>query len=107
VQNNASEPDAQMVASYCKDNDLEVRFIHQMNLDTGLFHQVEGGSGGDCKNCNRLRLTANGKIKPCLFSDEEFDVRKLGARDAIVRALQNKPRCGTFNHSGHFYNIGG
>jgi GTP 3',8-cyclase len=107
VQKSASEPDAQMVARYCNENGLEVRFIHQMNLDTGLFHQVEGGSGGDCKNCNRLRLTANGKIKPCLFSDEEFDVRTLGAPDAIGRALQNKPRCGTFNHSGQFYNIGG
>lgn len=107
VKENTAEPDAQMVARFCSENGLPVRFIHQMNLDTGVFYQVEGGSGGDCKNCNRLRLTADGKIKPCLFSDEEFDVRSMGARNAIEKALQNKPACGTFNHSGHFYNIGG
>lgn len=30
-----------------------------------------------CSECNRLRLTADGKIRPCLFSDQEFDVRKV------------------------------
>lgn len=28
-----------------------------------------------CSDCNRLRLTADGKLRPCLFSDEEYDVR--------------------------------
>lgn len=28
-----------------------------------------------CGDCNRLRLTADGKLRPCLFSDEEYDVR--------------------------------
>jgi GTP 3',8-cyclase len=30
-----------------------------------------------CSECNRIRLTADGKIKPCLFSDAEYDVRSL------------------------------
>lgn len=43
-----------------------------------------------CSECNRLRLTADGKIRPCLFSDEEFDVRaalRSGASDDAVRAV--------------------
>jgi cyclic pyranopterin phosphate synthase len=28
-----------------------------------------------CDSCNRLRLTAVGKIRPCLFSKEEIDIR--------------------------------
>lgn len=28
-----------------------------------------------CSECNRLRLTADGKLRPCLFSDKEWDVR--------------------------------
>ena len=28
-----------------------------------------------CSTCNRLRLTADGKLRLCLFSDEELDVR--------------------------------
>lgn len=52
-----------------------------------------------CGNCNRLRLTPDGKIRTCLFSDEEIDVREYlrnGAKDEELRerlfmALINKP----------------
>jgi cyclic pyranopterin phosphate synthase len=30
-----------------------------------------------CLNCNRLRLTSDGKMRYCLFANEETDVRKL------------------------------
>ena len=30
-----------------------------------------------CSDCNRIRLTADGKLKPCLHSDEELDVAAL------------------------------
>ncbi len=28
-----------------------------------------------CKHCNRLRLTANGRLRPCLFSKETIDIK--------------------------------
>lgn len=34
-------------------------------------------SGHFCATCNRLRLTADGKIRSCLLRDEEFDLKKL------------------------------
>ena len=42
-----------------------------------------------CGHCNRLRLTADGKIRTCLFSATEHDVRarlRGGASDADLRA---------------------
>jgi cyclic pyranopterin phosphate synthase len=30
-----------------------------------------------CDECNRLRITSNGKIRPCLFSAEEVDLKPL------------------------------
>ncbi|MED5578711.1 MAG: GTP 3',8-cyclase MoaA [Nitrospinota bacterium] len=30
-----------------------------------------------CKDCNRMRLTAEGMIRTCLFSNEEHDLKKL------------------------------
>ncbi len=45
-----------------------------------------------CMSCNRLRLTADGKLRNCLFALEETDLRALvrgGADDAaIARALR-------------------
>lgn len=86
---------------------LQIRFISQMNLEYGNFSVVDGGTGGDCKICNRLRLTANGFVKPCLFSDKEYSVRELGAREAMLRAVEFKPEKGVSCLNGNFYNIGG
>ncbi|HSR12503.1 MAG TPA: GTP 3',8-cyclase MoaA, partial [Thermodesulfobacteriota bacterium] len=52
-----------------------------------------------CSSCNRLRLTADGKLKTCLFSDELTDVKSLlrsGASDeelghTLDDVLRNKP----------------
>jgi GTP 3',8-cyclase len=41
-----------------------------------------------CENCNKLRLTCDGKLRPCLGSYLEFDIKKplrAGATDADLR----------------------
>ena len=30
-----------------------------------------------CDNCNRIRITADGKLRNCLYSNNEFDLKKL------------------------------
>ncbi|MGE0088389.1 MAG: GTP 3',8-cyclase MoaA [Bacteroidales bacterium] len=107
IKKSEEEPDAVEVAKFCKENGLFVRFITEMDLEKGEFSIVHGGSGGDCVHCNRIRLTANGMIKPCLFSDIQYSVRELGADKAIDMAIANKPKNGHTNVTGKFYNIGG
>jgi GTP 3',8-cyclase len=107
IKESKDEPDAREVEACCLLKGYKVRFIKEMNLKTGLFSTVIGGDGGNCKSCNRLRLTANGKIKPCLFSDLEFDVRELGIEQAIMKAIGKKPESGTENKVNSFSNIGG
>ncbi|MFC9709827.1 GTP 3',8-cyclase MoaA [Paenibacillus sp. NPDC056933] len=50
----------------------------------GLIHPV---SSHFCGNCNRLRLTADGNIKPCLYWSDEFNVRPLIGDEKAVQAL--------------------
>lgn len=40
----------------------------------GTFSVISTMSSPFCSTCNRLRLTADGKLKNCLFSKEEFDL---------------------------------
>lgn len=40
-----------------------------------------------CDSCNRLRLTANGRIKTCLFSEQEVDLKGPLRDGAPVREL--------------------
>ncbi|MEM1944370.1 MAG: GTP 3',8-cyclase MoaA, partial [Nitrososphaerota archaeon] len=40
-----------------------------------------------CGDCDRIRLSADGKIVPCLFSRDEYDVKSLlrgGASDEEI-----------------------
>lgn len=107
IKHHKNEPDALAVNEFCQQNGLEIRYIHEMDLKTGHFDVVEGGTGGDCNRCNRLRLTATGKIKPCLFNDLEFDIKEIGIEQALLQAINQKPPCGTINHLNEFNNIGG
>lgn len=107
IKESPMENDARQVAAYCLRNDLNIRFIKEMDLETGVFSKVIGGEGGNCKSCNRLRLTADGKLKPCLFSDLEFDVREYGIEGAFNKAVGRKPKSGSSNTVNKFSNIGG
>lgn len=107
VQNSSSEQDAKEVKEFCEKNGLQIRFIKLMNLEKGTFSIVEHGEGGNCASCNRLRLTANGMIKPCLFSELEYNIRDLGIEKTFELAVGNKPKCGTTNTTNQFSNIGG
>lgn len=47
-----------------------------------------------CEDCNRLRVTSEGRIRPCLFSDKEYPILPLLRKDErnreeIIRFLQD------------------
>lgn len=52
-----------------------------------------------CHNCNRLRLTADGQLRPCLLDDSEFDIKELlrngtdadGLEGLLFQAVAQKP----------------
>jgi len=84
----------------------------------GTVGFISGRSSVFCHRCNRLRLTSDGRIKPCLHAAQSYDIRSLlraGAddialRDLIARAIGEKGRYTRLNsHAGDFLmqSIGG
>jgi cyclic pyranopterin phosphate synthase len=81
-----------------------------------VYYQAEGYAGAIgfieplhnkfCDSCNRIRLTATGLLKPCLYAKETFDLQALlrnGANDeeileALRQAIYAKPQ-------GHAFEI--
>lgn len=56
----------------------------------GCIGFISGRSGFFCRSCNRLRLTSDGKVKPCLYSAYSYDLKGLiraGANDRQVLNL--------------------
>jgi cyclic pyranopterin phosphate synthase len=64
----------------------------------GTIGFINGRSFVFCHECSRLRLTSDGKLRPCLHADRCYDVRRLlraGADDQTIvelvqKALQEK-----------------
>lgn len=57
----------------------------------GLIHPV---SAHFCAECNRIRLTADGKLKPCLHAADEYSVKGLTfdeMKAVMEKAIWNKP----------------
>lgn len=43
-----------------------------------------------CDNCNRIRLTSTGTIKPCLHSNKEYNIKEyIGDKNLLASALKN------------------
>ena len=67
-------------------------------LSAGRFGLISSVSHTFCTTCNRLRLTADGQIRTCLYDDEEWPVRDIlrsqgleAVRRVILDAVAHKP----------------
>ncbi|MEA3545820.1 MAG: GTP 3',8-cyclase MoaA [Thermodesulfobacteriota bacterium] len=61
-------------------------------------------SGHFCQDCNRIRITASGGVRTCLFSDHELDLKPLlfsgnvsHVASELKRLVNDKPACHTLN----------
>jgi cyclic pyranopterin phosphate synthase len=56
-----------------------------------------------CGVCNRVRVTADGKLRPCLFSDVEYEALHLlrtGTDDEVAQVLETAIRTKPADHVG-------
>ncbi len=71
----------------------------RINGALGEIGLIGAVSSHFCSDCNRLRLTPDGKIRTCLFSDEEIDVKEIlrkggsddDLKEKLLIALKTKP----------------
>lgn len=76
---NVAVPAAGGPAAYCK-----------MEGAAEAVGFISGRSEVFCQACSRLRLSSDGRIKPCLHADRSYDVKGLlrgGANDEVIRDL--------------------
>lgn len=70
--------------------------VQGMEVEIGFISPI---SERFCSQCNRLRLTADGQLRPCLLSDRELDLRTPlrqgiddeGLKALLIEAVRMKP----------------
>ena len=92
-------PAAEILAAIHAEFPLEPARVSDPSAPAALYRYLDGrGSVGViasvtrpfCGHCDRIRLTADGQIRTCLFSLKEYDFRKAmraGANDEEIAAM--------------------
>jgi GTP 3',8-cyclase len=94
---------------FCTERGLELQRIRHYSLT----RQPPTRPGFDaerplaCSQCNRIRLTADGHLKPCLFSNLEIPVDAADPVSSLRRAILAKPEAGTACENRQIWQIGG
>lgn len=68
----------------------------------GTIGFISSVSNHFCASCNRLRLTSDGRMRPCLFSDTELDMRaavRSGDDQQIINVLNEALHIKPENHA--------
>lgn len=83
-------PEAQPVPK-----DSGVAKLYRLPGAKGNIGLISPVSAHFCGDCNRIRLTADGKVKPCLHSNAEYPLKGLdseGMRVQLEKAIWGKPK---------------
>ena len=76
------------------DGDGSVAKLYRFPDGLGKIGLISPISAHFCRECNRIRLTSDGKIKPCLHSDAEFPIKGLSYDEMVKqfeKAIASKP----------------
>ena len=75
--------------------DGSVAKLYRLPGAQGNIGLISPVSAHFCGECNRIRLTADGKVKPCLHSNAEYPLKGLsfeGMRAQLEQAILGKPQ---------------
>ncbi|MDH4240274.1 MAG: radical SAM protein [Phycisphaerae bacterium] len=109
ILNDTTEKDIEKMQAFCDQNGLQLQKIMQFSLydRADLSRRFKTQRPPKCIECNRLRLTADGYLKPCLFSDNEVKVDFDNIADSILKAVAKKPENGSSCRNRPMNQIGG
>ncbi|MFO7820139.1 MAG: GTP 3',8-cyclase MoaA [Halanaerobacter sp.] len=73
-------------------------YYYQVKDSLGSIGFISAISNHFCSECNRLRLTAKGQLRPCLFSEDELDLTraldkdKEALKEKFIETVEQKPK---------------
>jgi len=95
---------------FCRERGLELQTIRHFTLARRVhesLHPPVCDRPLPCDRCDRLRLTADGFLKPCLYSDVEILVDFSDIESGFLAAVRAKPEEGTSCSGRMMGEIGG
>jgi len=107
ILEDTPEKEVDRMKAFCIEKGLKLQFIGHYSLFQEKRDSYTFDRPPDCSQCNRLRLLADGKLKPCLHSDIEIPVDFSDIKKSIIQAISSKPEHGTTCTHRNMVEIGG
>lgn len=110
VLESTTDEEIREMERFCRERGLRLQRIRHFSLEDrgeALLQDPVCDRPLPCTECNRLRLTADGRLKPCLFSDVEIEVDFEDIAGSIMRAVSAKPQQGESCTGRNMREIGG
>jgi cyclic pyranopterin phosphate synthase len=92
---------------YCAAEGLGIQLIERFHLDRTKITGRRYDRPHRCEECDRIRLLADGTLKPCLHTNQELDVDFRDLEGSLRRCIEAKPPRGGVCTNRHMVEIGG
>jgi len=109
VTDETSQREIDDMAAFCRRKGINLQKIKEYSLkedkeqnDDFVYHRPP-----PCGQCNRIRLLSDGRLKPCLHSDQEIKINMDNISESHKEAILGKPRCGSVCSTRNMVEIGG
>ncbi len=86
------------IKSWKRDSFDGVSEVYKNDGYKGRVGLIRPLSNKFCDKCNKIRVTADGKIKTCLHSNDEYNLHGLHG-DELSKVIKNAILCKPFEHS--------
>lgn len=104
-----NDGEVKRMSKFCKMHGMVFQRINHYSLydHSTIDRKYKADRPLSCEKCNRIRLTADGNLKPCLFSDVEYSVDMNNIAASLRKTILNKPENGNQCINRGIWEIGG
>ncbi len=107
VMDDTPDDEIKEMEKFCDEKGLTLQLINHYDLSTEKHNTYKFDRPPKCAVCNRIRLTADGILKPCLHSNQEIPVNPEDIISSLKETILAKPENGSVCTNRSMIEIGG
>jgi cyclic pyranopterin phosphate synthase len=107
VLEDTSGQEIEGLRRFCSERGVKLQLINHYDLRLEKRHDYRYDRPPRCEECNRIRLLADGTLKPCLHSDQEIPVDMDDIQGSLLETVARKPARGLVCTIRNMTEIGG
>jgi len=107
VLEDSPAEDVHAIGEFCSHHGYRLQLIREYSLSADKTDDPRFDRPLPCAQCNRIRLLADGTLKPCLHSNQEIPLDLSDIRGSLQRTILAKPARGARCTARPMAQIGG